>query len=180
MQSKMLSMNITRFCSKISKQTHKFYSSFVDSKIELDTKLDFKDVLIKPKKGNIISRSQVNLFRTFKFKYYPKTWTGIPIIASNMDTVGTFESHKVLHSHHLTTAMHKHYSVQEWTNYANRFPSTLSCAMVSTGISNSDIEKLTEIVKVTSIDKICIDIANGYSQNFVDKVKKVRELHPDA
>ena len=53
-----------------------------------DIKLDFKDVLILPKRSTLESRSQVNISRTFKFKNSGKEWTGIPIMVSNMDTTG--------------------------------------------------------------------------------------------
>ena len=60
-------------------------------KIEQDIKLDFSDVLIRPKRSILESRSQINLEREFKFPHSTQIWKGIPIIASNMDTVGTIE-----------------------------------------------------------------------------------------
>jgi GMP reductase len=49
-------------------------------KIETDTKLDFSNVLIKPKRTTLTSRSQISLERTFNFPNSKQTWTGVPII----------------------------------------------------------------------------------------------------
>ena len=65
-------------------------------KIETDIKLDFSDVLIRPKRSVLSSRSQVNLERTMTFPISKQTWTGIPIIAANMDTIGTYKVYQVL------------------------------------------------------------------------------------
>ena len=75
-------------------------------KIEEDIKLDFNDVLIRPKRSKMSSRSQVNLERTFKFPNSKQSWTGVPIIAANMDTVGTYSVYLELSKHHILTAMH--------------------------------------------------------------------------
>jgi GMP reductase len=82
--------------------------------LDNDVKLDFKDVLIRPKRTSLSSRSQVSLDRTFTFKHSKHQWTGVPVIAANMDTVGTFAIARVLGSRRILTAVHKHYSVAQW------------------------------------------------------------------
>jgi len=144
-------------------------------KIETDLKLDFSDVLIRPKRTTMSSRSEVNLERTFKFPHSPLTWTGIPIIASNMDTIGTYEVYKVLSKHKIITALHKFYTVEDYNDMnldANYF-------MVSTGIKERDFKNLCEICKSIDVKFICIDVANGYMESFVDYCVKVRETFPD-
>ena len=79
-------------------------------KIENEIKLDFGDVLIRPKRSTMSSRSEVNLERTITFPNSKQTWTGVPIIASNMDTVGTYNVYKVLSKHKIITAFHKFYT----------------------------------------------------------------------
>uniref|UniRef100_A0A2I3HYF5 GMP reductase n=1 Tax=Nomascus leucogenys TaxID=61853 RepID=A0A2I3HYF5_NOMLE len=64
--------------------------------IDNDVKLDFKDVLLRPKRSTLKSRSEVDLTRSFSFRNSKQTYTGVPIIAANMDTVGTFEMAKIL------------------------------------------------------------------------------------
>ena len=85
------------------------------TKIEEGLKLDFHNVLIRPKRSTINSRSNVNLMRTIKFKNCKslKSWEGIPIIASNMDTVGTFDVYKTLSKFKIITSLHKFYTVGE-------------------------------------------------------------------
>src|SRR5277367_5760857 len=92
------------------------------AKISSDIKLDFKDVLIRPKRSTLKSRSQVDLNRTFKMKHSGREWTGIPIIAANMDTVGTFDMAEVLAKQKVMTAIHKHYSPEEWQKWIVAHP----------------------------------------------------------
>ncbi|MEM6685272.1 MAG: GMP reductase [Bacteroidota bacterium] len=150
-------------------------------RIENGLKLGFKDVMIRPKRSTLKSRSQVSLERSFTFLHNSYTWTGIPIMAANMDTVGTFEMAKALASKQLFTAVHKHYSIQEWTAFINSTtPDIIPHIAVSTGISESDNEKLRAIFTIhPQLKFICIDVANGYSQHFVDFVKQTRSQFPD-
>ncbi len=148
--------------------------------IEADLKLGFKDVLFRPKRSTLSSRSQVDIRRTFQFKHAEGSWTGIPVIAANMDTVGTFEMAEALAQHLMLTAVHKHYSVEQWNAWLASQPETIyDHVMVSTGTSQADFEKLNAIVETNpKLRFICIDVANGYQQSFVDFVRKVREAHP--
>ena len=83
-------------------------------KIETEVKYDFSDVLIRPKRSTLNSRSEVDLTRTMKFKYSPLEWTGVPIIAANMDTIGTFDVYDVLRRHKIVTALHKFYTKDDY------------------------------------------------------------------
>ena len=65
-------------------------------KIENEIKLDFIDVLIRPKRSTLSSRSEVDLVKTWNFVNSKQSWSGVPIITSNMDTIGTLEMYNVL------------------------------------------------------------------------------------
>ena len=80
-------------------------------------KLDFKDVLIKPKRSNLNSRSDVNLKREFTFKHSTFKWLGVPIMVSNMDCTGTFEMANAVQKHKMFTCIHKYYSVEGYNSY---------------------------------------------------------------
>ena len=149
-------------------------------RIEADLKLGFKDVLIRPKRSTLKSRAQVSLERTFTFKHTGKSWTGVPIMAANMDTVGTFPMASALAGQGLLTAIHKHYSIAEWVDFvASAEPDIAQHIAVSTGITEADLAKLTEIIeRIPQLQFICIDVANGYSEHFVDFVKKARQAYP--
>lgn len=153
------------------------------TKIEEGLKLDFHNVLIRPKRSTIDSRSNVNLSRTIKFKNCKsiQPWVGIPIIASNMDTVGTFEVYSVLSKYKIITALHKFYTVSDFILYQSNNNIILNpdFFMVSTGINESDFIRLKEILSVIHCKWICIDIANGYIQSLVQFCKRVREAYPD-
>lgn len=94
-------------------------------RIDNDIKLDFKDVMLRPKRSTLKSRKDVDLHREFHFRNSKTKWRGIPIIASNMDTVGTFDMAKVLAKHGLFTCVHKHYSVEAWQEFAQEHPKVL-------------------------------------------------------
>ena len=83
-------------------------------RIKPDIKLDYKDVLLEPKRSDLTSRKDVEMERDFKFLHSKKTFKGIPIMAANMDGVGTFEMAKVLQEHRMITVMRKHYTVDDW------------------------------------------------------------------
>lgn len=144
--------------------------------VETDIKLGFKDVMIRPKRSTLKSRSQVSLERTYTFRNSQRTWTGVPVIAANMDTVGTFEAAKVMAAEKMLVAVHKHYSVEEWREFLNQAdPAILPYVMVSTGTSDADFDKLQAVLALNGgVEFVCIDVANGYSEHFVEFVRKVR------
>ncbi|MDQ8583428.1 GMP reductase, partial [Klebsiella aerogenes] len=149
-------------------------------RIEEDLKLGFKDVLIRPKRSTLKSRSDVQLEREFTFKHSGQTWSGVPIIAANMDTVGTFSMAKALSAFGILTAVHKHYSVEEWQAFVqSESAEVLQHVMVSTGTSDADFEKTQQILTQNpQLNFVCIDVANGYSEHFVQFVAKARAAWP--
>jgi GMP reductase len=150
-------------------------------RIESDLKLGFKDVMIRPKRSTLKSRSQVSLQREFKFLHANNNWQGIPIIAANMDTVGTFEMATALAKNKLITTIHKHYSIADWNVFmSNASKSIGDYIAISTGIKPNDVEKLASIVNSNpTIKFICIDVANGYSERFADFIKQTRATYPN-
>ncbi len=150
-------------------------------RIEYDLKLGFKDVMIRPKRSTLKSRSQVNLDRDFKFLHSSHIWEGIPIMAANMDTVGTFEMAKALSQKKLFTTIHKHYTIDDWNDFCTSAPKGIeNYIAISTGTSNKDSEKLAVIFNFNPHLKfICIDVANGYSEHFANFVRKTRKQYPD-
>ena len=150
-------------------------------RIETEIKLDFSDVLLKPKRSTLPSRKDVELERDFSF------WKGIPIMASNMDGVGTFSMARALQEYNMLTMIKKQYSFREWKTAMNEGSfHCLSNIAVSTGtnaIWNNDAEDYKTMKLVLEewpeIKFVCIDVANGYQQNFVDFVSRVREELPD-
>ncbi len=148
-------------------------------RIEYDVKLDFKDVLIRPKRSVLTSRSEVSLEREFRFKNSGATWKGVPIIAANMDHTGTFEMAKALAKHSLLTAIDKFISPTDWQIFATRHTEVIANTFVSVGISEEDFNKAKEVVKLAKVKMICLDVANGYTERFVDFLKRLRDLYPD-
>lgn len=149
------------------------------TKIESDPKLDFHQVLIRPQRSTINSRSSVDLLRTTTFKYSPKTWTGTPIIAANMDTTGTFGVYEVLSKHNMITAMNKFYTLEDYKTYTSSGELNPDLFMISTGIGAGSLDNVKAIFDQIPCSWLCIDIANGYISNFVEFCAKARELFPD-
>jgi GMP reductase len=149
-------------------------------RIEADLKLGFRDVLIRPKRSTLKSRVQVSLERTFTFLHTGLSWTGVPIMAANMDTVGTFAMAGALSSFNLFTTVHKHYTELEWRAFlSSQAARIVEYISVSAGIAPADLDRLdTIIAENPALKFICLDVANGYSEHFVEAVKKVRTRHP--
>ncbi len=150
-------------------------------RIEADLKLGFKDVLIRPKRSTLKSRAQVTLERTFQFLHSQRQWSGVPIIAANMDTVGTFQLAEVLAGYGLLTAIHKHYTLDQWHAFLkDRDSAIFRHIMASTGTAEHDFDLLGKIIAAyPQIEFICIDVANGYAESFVEFVQKCRDKFPD-
>lgn len=147
-------------------------------RIEYDVKLDFHDVLIRPKRSVLKTRAEVSLERDFKFRHTQTSWQGIPIIAANMDHTGTFTMATALAEHGLLTALDKFLTVEEWSAFIQSHPKAVKASLVSVGIAESDFEKLEKIMAVASIPFICLDVANGYTERFVSFLEHVRETFP--
>lgn len=147
-------------------------------RIEDEIKLTFDDVLIRPKRSTLISRSDVELNREFKFRHSDEKWKGVPIFSANMDTTGTFETAEALQKHNILTAVHKFYSLKEWEdNLKDLDPEYLA---VTVGTSDEDFQKALDIFKLENAIKfLCLDVANGYREDFVVAVKKYRETFPN-
>ena len=141
--------------------------------------MDFSDVLISPRESHLASRSQVGLKRNFKFLNSQQEYNGIPIIASNMDTTGTFEMAVAFHGHSLFTTIHKHYTPEQWVEFAQKNPHVLANVAISQGISEADQQKVETIIEqIPQINYICIDVANGYSNSFVQAIEATRKKYP--
>ena len=147
-------------------------------RIEEELKLDYSDVLFRPKRSTLQSRKEVDLHRTYKFKYSNNEWTGIPIIASNMDGVGELEVATSLAKFKIMTALTKHHDLQI-INDSSTIKEIFKYVALSCGTSSENHDRLNEILKEHSYFQfICIDIANGYSEHFSKFVSSVREKHP--
>lgn len=146
-----------------------------------DTKLDFKDVLILPKRSTLNSRSEVSLIRDFKFKYSTQKWSGVPIMAANMDTVGTFEMADTLNSFNMLTCIHKHYHEGAWSSFMQQHSADdMKNVVYSLGSSEADYERFSKIYEIANKNNkrfywVCLDIANGYSQHFLKSIQRLRE-----
>jgi len=138
--------------------------------INEEIKLDYSDVLIRPKRSTMSSRGEVNLERTHKFLWSKKEWSGIPIMSANMDTVGTPSMHTVLSKHNMVTCPARHYLKNSTKEFRGKEANI--CWF-------GGIDEIDNLKKVQS-GFIGLDVANGYTIRFVDAVKKLREKCPDA
>lgn len=155
--------------------------------------LDFKDVLLVPSGAQlrpcsfvpmhteVRSRSDVTLQVEYEFCNSNATYTGVPIIASNMDNIGTFRVHNVFEKYNMAVALTKTTSLNSWKmNFSRQLTVNNNTAMVSIGVHDSELDLLAAIMKETPVKFICMDIANGYLPMFARQIRKVRSLYPDA
>jgi GMP reductase len=146
-------------------------------RIEDEVKLDFRDVLIRPKRSTLSSRKEVDLNRTYKFKHSNFEWTGVPIMASNMDGVGTLSIAETLYDHRMFTCLVKSYAEDDLFDTVGKIGG--NHIAISTGTSEKDFQRLSRIINAyPEISFICIDVANGYSERFGDYVADVRKTWP--
>ncbi|MCB9996453.1 MAG: GMP reductase [Rhodospirillales bacterium] len=154
-------------------------------RIEEDVKLDFKDVLIRPKRSTLASRKEVDISRQYTFKWSGRTFDGVPVIAANMDGVGTMAMAKAFgeNGNGMSVALHKHYALEDLLKFYEENGN--KNVWYSIGVTESDEEKLDAFLASDvqksgqGIDKLCIDVANGYSEPFVDFVRRMRDKMPD-
>jgi GMP reductase len=123
-----------------------------------DVKLDFNDVLIKPKRSTLTTRKDADLTRRFTFRHSKNDWRGVPIIAANMDHTGTYEMHKALREYDMLTALCK------FVEYTYQTPSDL---IQTIGLD-------TNLDTIPESKWICLDVANGYTERFMEFVEKIR------
>ncbi len=147
--------------------------------IEHEVKLDFKDVLIRPKRSTLTSRAEVDVEREFIFRHGGERYRGIPVVAANMDTVGTFEMATALERHGLSVSLHKHYEPAQYVDFFMALRRK-SAAFYSLGITAADEEKFRRVHERAgdALRYVCIDVANGYHENFVTFVQRIRAAFP--
>ena len=147
-------------------------------RVDRDFKLDFDDVLIRPKRSTLSSRRLVDLNRKFEFRHSNEIWEGIPVIAANMDTTGTFEIAESLKKEKMLTAIHKFYSLDHWAKSINSNQIDLEHCAVTFGVEEAEnADEFFNYLKKNKLNKpkfICLDVANGYTELFLDLVKKIR------
>jgi GMP reductase len=146
--------------------------------IEYDRKLDFKDVLIRPKRSTLNSRSEVDVSRTFRFVHTGTEWTGFPLIAANMDTIGTFSMARALAPFGAMVAVHKHYPADALVEFFR--DNVAANAFYTAGTTAEDLDKLAYVKARTPLTKISLDVANGYTETFLEAVARLRDDNKDA
>lgn len=148
--------------------------------IEEDLKLDYADVLLRPKRSTLTSRKEVALEREFKFYHSKKTWRGIPIMTANMATCGTFEMAKVLAPYKIITTFHKYYKLEDYQKFFQDFHNP-DYIVYTLGIREEDIANLKAMLAADLMKQfsfVCVDVPNGYLERFLEAIKLVRELCP--
>lgn len=141
-------------------------------KINNETKLDFDDVLLVPQRSQAASRVNVLVDKRYSFYHSTQKWSGVPLMIANMDTTGTLSMSKSMSKFQVITCLHKHYNIEDYVGNMHDF----NTCWYSMGIKNEDITKLALLAtKLDYIPNICIDVANGYTDNFVNFCAKVRQ-----
>jgi len=154
-------------------------------KIINELKLDFDDVLIKPKRSRLGSRADVSLTRSFGFLHSHRTLSCVPIFAANMDTTGSLVMADELIKHQCPTCLHKHHHPDTLIKYYSSLSIDYDLVFYSTGINKTDIEKLNYVFEALKnlgkrTPNVCVDVANGYSERFVKSLHHLRDIYPET
>jgi GMP reductase len=147
-------------------------------RIDYEPKLDFDDVLIRPKRSEAPSRSSVILEREYRFLHSGQTWKGVPLVASNMDTVGTIPMASAL-GPAMLTCLHKYYADDALADFFAD-PVRRSHTFFTVGIKDDELDKLKRVRDRVEVRLVCVDVANGYTKFFVDRVGRIRAAFPDV
>jgi len=149
-----------------------------------DIKLDYSDVLIRPKRSTLKSRKEVDLIRTTKFVNSKQVYSGVPIMAANMDGVGTFEMADELSKLNIFTCLVKTYKTNELVDFFDSSDLELMTyrkqnVAMSIGTSDSDLKKFKEVYELTdgNLKYLCVDVANGYTEMFSNFIYQLRLNH---
>ena len=148
-----------------------------------EVQLDYCDVMIKPKRSTLNSRSEPNVYRDYKFRWTNRIINGNGLMVANMATTGTFEMAKVMQKNKMFCCLQKHYTYEELKtfledNFNNPESHNNDYIFVSTGIKTGDYEKICKVIDLGLCKNLCIDVANGYIPNLLSFVKKIREQYP--
>ena len=159
-----------------------------------DIQLDYADVMIKPKRSTLNSRSEPDIYRTYKMKHTNRSLYGNGLMVANMATTGTFAMAEVFAKNLMFTCLHKHYLFEEIKGFLEKHKNeeiefkmgNENCiayfndyVFISTGIKDGDYEKICKVLDLGYCKNLCIDIANGYIPKLLDFVKKIREKYSD-
>ena len=160
-------------------------------RIEEDVKIDYGNVLLRPKRSTLVSRKDVDLDRHYTFNN-GQTYYDIPIMASNMDGVGTIEMADALGKLGLFTCLVKSYSVDEYVEYFNMDEQWVDAKDIkrfvrkeytaySMGVVDDDLNKFIKVYEQLGdrIKYVNIDVANGYTKKYSDFIKMFRDKYPD-
>lgn len=142
----------------------------------MEIKLDYDDVLLVPQRSKSASRKEIRLYREFEFYHSNRGYSGFPLFAANMDSTGTIAMDKSLSEFGASACLHKHYSFNDLRNYLNI---TNVGVWISTGIKKENIETIEQLYDLygeMDMPNICIDVANGYTDHFVNACREIREL----
>ena len=159
-------------------------------RIEADLKLDYKNVLLRPKRSTLGSRKDVSLTKNYTFRNYvpsemsmemlrPESnphYRGLPIMAANMDGVGTFEMADILSELGLFTCLVKTYNENELKGFFTTHLRTNHVAY-SMGITEKDLNKFRNVYS-ENIKYVCVDVANGYTKFFAEYISNLRKEFP--
>jgi len=138
----------------------------------MDIKLDFDDVLLVQQISELSSRKEVDLKVKYKFKYSEQVWSGIPIIATNLATVGTINMAKTLKKYKMMTWLHKFHDWDVKENHENIISNNYIVPTI--GLDRNALNKVMKF----NPKFLNIDVAHGGMQKYIDFIKYVRDLYP--
>ncbi len=148
-----------------------------------EIKLDYGNVLLVPgTRTNVTSRKLVNLNCRISFNHNEKTvYEGIPIMAANMDGVGSFAMADALIRHRIFTCLAKMHSEENLIKFFSEDSLRRDYCAITVGLRHMDREKFKSVNQNAGPIKFaCLDVANGHTQRFVSFLEEFRSEFPEV
>ena len=139
--------------------------------------LTFDDVLIVPRFSDIKSRKDCSLKSIIKINGTLEFHLGIPIIASNMDTICEVKMARKMAELGGMGILHRNMSIANLALAILSLEEDKKTAVVAVGGIHTDKEKIDYLMNRGVV--LCVDMANGHSQNMKETLEYIcQKSHP--
>jgi GMP reductase len=141
---------------------------------------DFRDVLIVPTRTTVESKDEVSLtLKLTRWKHATAEWSGIPIFASNHESLGVFPVARMLAQMNIVTIIRKEEPIKDWQQAVQSMNANYLCPSIGIENNKLQVDNLRQIMGLhKDLKFIFIHADNGHQLKMINTIKKVRQTFP--